>query len=305
MLIGLGIVHIVLTLFAGPFLDGFTRKYIKANLAHSREGPLVGPWQTFVDLFKLLGKEDLFTAGGIISLQMLAPLVALSSALVASLMVPLSGIAPLGAQSDMIVFLYTIGLGAVAVVIGAMATGSPYAYAGSLREISLYLIVEPVLMLAMLGAMALSRSLHLEDQLRWHYAQGFSLPMLIGAVAVFVALQAQFGKLPFDIAEAEQEVISGPFIEISGPRLALLRWFFLSRQFVFAGLFCTVFLPWGLTAYPVVNLLITLVKIFVVYSLIGLIDAVMPRVRIDQALRVYFAVLIIALLGAVLAFVSA
>ncbi len=304
-MIGLSILQVVLTFAGSPLLDGFVRKYIKAKLAHSRVGPLTGPWQTYIDLIKLLGKEDLIIEGAPYLPQILIPLAALGSVLVGSLLVPISGVAPLGQGGDMIVFIYCMGAGIVSVILAALSAGSPYAHAGAIREVCLHLIVEPVLFVALLSAVVLSQSLRFEDQLMWHLSQGFSLPMLIGAVALFAALQAQFGKLPFDIPEAEQEIVGGLFTEMSGPRLALFRLFFLSRQFVFACLLCTVFLPWGLTDIPILNLLTTVVKVFVVYCLIGLLDALLPRLRIDQALRFYLTVLLTAAVGAVLAYLAA
>ncbi len=68
--------------------------------------------------------------------------------------------------------------------------------------------------------------------------------MAIAAVALFLALQAQAGKLPFDIPEADQEIMGGPLIEQSGPRLALFRWALWAKQLVFAVLLVQVFVPW-------------------------------------------------------------
>lgn len=302
--IGLGVLNIVLVLFFGPLFEGFVRKYIKANIAHSRRGPLVGVWQPFIDLFKLLGKEDLEAAGGVVTLQRLAPMMALAAALTASLFIPIAGKAPFEMHGDLIVFVYIIGISAVFIVFGAMASGSPYSYVGGTREMTLYLIVEPVLFIALVAAMINAHSLRFHDLIAWHQTHGVSLSMLVGAFALLMAMQAQFGKLPFDIAEAEQEIIGGPFIEMSGPKLALLKWTMFSRQFVFASVLVTVFFPWGKTGILAIDALITLIKVFVAYVVVGLIEVLTPRLRIDQALRFYLAMIITSAIAVVLAYVS-
>ncbi|NIQ98745.1 MAG: hydrogenase 3 membrane subunit, partial [Gemmatimonadales bacterium] len=66
----------------------------------------------------------------------------------------------------------------------------------------------------------------------------------IAALALLLSLQAQVGKLPFDIAEADQEIMGGPFIEQSGPKLALYKWSLWAKLVVFAAILCSVFVPW-------------------------------------------------------------
>lgn len=299
----LAIVNLLIVMFFGPLFEGVVRKYVRANIAHSRVGPLVGIWQPFLDLFKLLSKEDLEVSGTPVMLQRLAPVICLGSILAASLLLPITGKAPLDAGGDAIVFLYLTGIGAVAIIIGAMATGSPFAYAGATREMMLFLIVEPVLLIAILAVAVSSRSLRFMDMLMWHLTRGPSLGMLIAAIAVLMSLQAHFGKVPFDIPEAEQEIIGGPFIEMSGPKLALFKWAIWCRQFVFASLLVTIFVPWGRVGIPVVDAIITLLKILVVYVLVSLIEVVNPRVRIDQALRFYLIMVITATIGLAIAYV--
>ncbi|HIE51123.1 MAG TPA: NADH-quinone oxidoreductase subunit H [Armatimonadetes bacterium] len=300
--IGWGVLNLVLALFFGPLFEGFSRKYIKAQIAHSRQGPLVGVWQPFLDLLKLLGKEDLEV--GLTSWQRLAPVLCLGSALCAALLVPLVKRPPLDMGGDVIVFIYVLGLSAIAIILGGMATGTPYAYAGATREMMMYLLVELALVMALVTAMVNAHSLRFADLIAWHTVHGASLSMLIAAFALFMALQAQFGKLPFDIPEAEQEIIGGPFIEMSGPKLALFKWAIWVRQFVLATVLVKVFFPWPHTALAGVNLILTLVKVLLVFVLIGLIEVVTPRLRIDQALQFYLWIVITGVMAVVLAFVA-
>jgi formate hydrogenlyase subunit 4 len=121
----------------------------------------------------------------------------------------------------------------------------------------------------------------------WYHAHGPAPSMILAAVFFFLALQAQVGKLPFDIPEAEQELMGGTFIEQSGPKYALLRWSLMAKQVVFCSVFCQVFIPWPMMEHIAWDVLINLAKVFALVLIIALIDVVNPRLRIDQSVR-YF-----------------
>jgi len=138
----------------------------------------------------------------------------------------------------------------------------------------------------------------------WQLEQGPSLSLIVAAVALLLALPAQFAKLPFDIPEADQEIMGGPLVELSGPKLALFKWTVWARQFVLAGVWVTIFLPWpGGLIWPL-TLLLNLVKIALAFVVVGLIDAVCPRLRVDQALAWYVSVIVVAGIAVVLAVVA-
>lgn len=121
--------------------------------------------------------------------------------------------------------------------------------------------------------------------------------MIIAAIAYFLVLQAQLGRLPFDIAEAETEIMGGPSMEIGGPKPALFKWAVHAKLLVFAALFSEVFLPWPKTFLFLPDLGITLGKILLVGLVVAIIDAVNPRLRIDQAIVYFFGVIMVSLAG--------
>jgi formate hydrogenlyase subunit 4 len=172
-----------LALLLSPLLEGIMRK-LRARI-HSRIGPPIV--QPYYDLLKLLGKEDLKAGDPWLSF---APILALASTLTASLLIPLGGEPPLGWAGDLLVFLYLVGLSAVAVVFMGMGSWSPYGFLGSAREMMIYLIVEPVLFISLITAAAHARSLRLYDLVLWNHAMGPRLSMVIAAIAFFLALQA-------------------------------------------------------------------------------------------------------------------
>jgi formate hydrogenlyase subunit 4 len=282
--VGLAVLNVALALLLAPLYEGLMRK-LKATI-HSRIGPPIT--QPYLDLFKLLGKEDLRTARGV--LYEAAPALSLGSVLLLALLVPMGARPPLGFGGDIVVLLYVSAISAVLLMLTAFGSGSPYASVGSSREMMMLLSVEPVMVVALVVGALKAGTLATSDIIVWQLEHGPTISMAIAGIAFFLALQAQAGKLPFDIPEADQEIMGGPLIEQSGPRLALFRWAMWSKQFVLAVLLVEVFLPWPGTGVFTLDLLLTLVKAFVVLAVVALVDVVNPRLRIDQAMGYYLRV---------------
>ncbi len=281
---GLAVLNVALALLLAPLFEGLLRK-LKAAI-HSRKGPPVV--QPYLDLLKLLGKEDLRTAGG--GLYGAAPALTLGSVLVLATLVPIGARPPLSFAGDVVVLLYVAAISAVLLMLTAFASASPYASVGSSREMMMLLSVEPVMVVALVVGALKAGTLATGGIIVWQLANGPTISMAIAGIAFFLALQAQAGKLPFDIPEADQEVMGGPLIEQSGPRLALFRWAAWSKQFVLAVLLVEVFLPWPGTGAFLLDVPLTLVKALAVLVVVALVDVVNPRLRIDQALGYYLRV---------------
>lgn len=286
-----------LALLLSPLLEGIMRK-LRARI-HSRIGPPIV--QPYYDLLKLLGKEDLKAGDPWLAF---APILALASILAASLLIPLGGEPPLAWAGDLLVFLSFVGLSAAAVILMGMASWSPYGFLGSAREMMIYLVVEPILLITLITAAAHARSLRLYDLVLWNHAMGPRISMVIAAIAYFLALQAQLGRLPFDIAEAETEIMGGPSMEMGGPKLALFKWAVHAKLLVFTALFWEVFLPWPKVFRFLPDLGITLGKVLLIVLVVATIDAVNPRLRIDQAIVYFFGVIMVSLAGLALALVG-
>ncbi len=289
-------INIGMALFIGPLVAGIVRKMVRARV-HSRQGPPI--IQPFYDLFKLLGKEDLESSPSL--LLRYAPLVAFAAILAAALLTPMGLRPPLGGYGDMIVFAYLITIAAVAVMMAGLICASPYSMVGASRELMMHLVVEPVLIICLVTATIKSGSLLMWDMAGWNYVNGLSISMVVAGIALFLALQAQVGKLPFDIPEAETEIMGGPFIELSGPKLALFQWAFFARQIVYASVLAAIFIPWGIKFIFPWNVAAHLLKIIVLIVLVGLIDVVNPRLKINQAMKYFFGVIAVALIAMVLA----
>lgn len=278
------LLNVAIALFLSPLCEGLMRK-LRAAI-HSRIGPPIT--QPYWDLLKLLGKEDLRSTAGMAYACL--PALTLGSTLVLATLIPMGTVPPLAFAGDMIVVIYVAAMSAVLIMLGGFASASPYAFVGSSREMMMLLSVEPVLAIALSVGAFKARTLALAGIQNWQMQNGPSISMAIAGLAFFLALQAMAGKLPFDIAEADQEIMGGPFVEQSGPRLALFRWAMWVKQLVLVFLLVEVFFPWPHFGNYVVDLTAMLVKAVIVLALVALVDVVNPRLRIDQALGYYMRV---------------
>ena len=264
-----------------PLMDGMIRK-LRARI-HSRKGPPV--IQSYLDLAKLLVKEDLRVSPSI--LLRLGPLVFLAATLLAGGLIPLwpgGG----GYGGDVIVFTYVLALATSAVIVTGLASKSPFSVIGASRETMLMIGTEPTLVLSLLVVAVNAGSLRLDDLVGFGLESGVTLSVVIAAIAYLLALQVLVAKLPFDIAEAETELMGGPFTELSGPSLALCKLAMFSKPLVFGLLFVQIFVPWIAAGVPQVWLrpVVSLIAVFTMNVLgVGVIDAVNPRLRIDQAVK--------------------
>ena len=297
--LGLCIFNLVLVIILSPLLEGIIRK-TKA-LVQSRIGPpLIQP---YYDLFKLFGKEEITSSDNI--LFKYTPLICFSVTLLLALLTPFGITAPLNIAGDTIVFIYLLTLGTVMIMMGGVSSENPYAVIGSAREMMMVLTVEPVIVIALITAGIKAGSLSFADMVAWQVNHGLSVSMTITGIALFLAILTQLAKLPFDIVEAETEIMGGPFIEQSGPRLALFKWSFYVKELIFASLFFSIFLPWPYFQFAPLNIIVNLIKIVVFVFIVGVVDSVNPRLRIDQSVKYFGLVIFFAFVGLAFALVGA
>ena len=285
-------VNVVLFLLLAPLFDGVMRK-ITARV-QSRQGPPV--IQPYYDLLKLLGKERMSSVRN--WAFKLAPLAAFACVLTVAALVPLGGkLNAFGARVDAMTVIYLLTLGGVSVLLGALAGRNTFGMIGASREMVTMIMVEPVLAMTLIMGAVRTRSLGLGAAMSGAFGSGAWISPVVMLVVYLLALQAFVAKQPFDISEAEIEILEGPFIEYSGPDYALFRYAMMMKQMFYAWLFVSVFVP-VLKAGFIPALAVQLAGTLVVFVLIALVGSTNPRLRIDQAVK-YYAVLILAALGAV------
>lgn len=285
-----GALNVVLVLALAPLLQGVLRK-ITARI-QSRQGPPL--LQPYFDLLKLLGKEDI-ESGETPGMQRFAALLSLATVLAVACLVPLGFGAPMNAAGDVILLIYLLTLCGISTLLAGMAAGSTYSLIGVSREMMIMIALEPLLAVALIVGALHAGSLRLDAVLRGSVYVSGGIPWsgLIMVCVMLLSFQAFVQRAPFDVAEAETELMEGPLLEYSGPKLALFQYAHMARLIIYGALFAALFLPWGAQLPFPLGWLLFWVKVFVMVLLVTVIAATHARYRIDQALR-YFA----ALLGA-------
>jgi len=272
----------------------------------------VGPplFQPLYDILKLMGKETLVPARAQQRGFLLAPVVGLAAAAVAVTILWSANLWPQqGFVGDLIVVIYLLTIPAVATIYGAAASGSPHAAIGASREMKLLLSYElPLILSALVPILKVSQSadfgttFSLGALVAYQQASGWTLVSVSGALACVVALlaiQAKLTLVPFDLPEAETELMGGVYLEYSGPPLAVIK---LGRMFMLAVApiyLITLFLG-GLGANTWQGWLALAGKYVVLLVLIVLMRNTNPRVRIDQAVRFFWFLVTPVAVGAVI-----
>jgi formate hydrogenlyase subunit 4 len=286
------VVNIIIFLAFAPLFEGIVRK-LTAKV-QSRQGPPV--IQPYYDIIKLLGKENFIVGNWVFTL---APLMSFAAILSVICFIPLGYKTNFLTQyADVITIIYLLTMGGVSILLGALSSRNTFAMMGASREMVTMIMVEPVLAMTFFVGAVKVKSLGIDTTIFSVMNTGYSWAVLLMMVLYLMALQAFVGKQPFDIAEAEQEILEGPFIEYSGPNYALFKYSMMLKQMFYASLFVMVFIPFFYTGVYALDIVIQLFEIALVYVLIALVGATNPRLRIDQAVK-YYAVLIVLALSAV------
>jgi formate hydrogenlyase subunit 4 len=283
-----GAMNVALVLLFAPLLQGVLRK-LTARI-QSRQGPPL--LQPYFDLLKLLGKEDL-ESGETPVMQRFAAWLSLATVLAVACLLPMGFGVPMDAAADVILLIYLLTLCGISTLLAGMAAGSTYSLIGINREMMAMITLEPLLAVALIVGALHAGSLRLEAVLSGSVYLAAGLPwsgLLMAAVMLF-SFQAFVQRVPFDVAAAETELMDGPLVEYSGPKLALFQYAHMARLIIYAALFAALFLPWGAQLPFPLGWLLFWVKVFFMTLLVTVIAATHARYRIDQALR-YFAALL-------------
>jgi NADH-quinone oxidoreductase subunit H len=262
-----------------------------------RVGPPV--LQPVYDFVKLLGKETLVPATASRAVFLSAPIVGLVAATLVSTILWLSNLRGLSFVGDLIVVVYLLVLPSLALMLGGMASGNPLASVGASREMKLILAYElPFLICLATVIMKSGLTIKLAE-----IAQTPVIGSISGVLVSVVALlcvQAKLGFTPFDVAEAETEIMGGPYVEYSGVALAVFKLTQSLLLFALPVFLMTVFLGgihlvgWGIL-WAVLEYVAILVLLIVIKN-------TNPRVRVDQAVKFFWLYLTpIAIVAFVLA----
>jgi NADH-quinone oxidoreductase subunit H len=269
----------VLALFA-EFLD----RKIYARL-QNRVGP---PWfQTFADLIKLLAKEDIVPCQANAKMFSWAPLFALAAVVTVFLYIPLwkNGFL-FSFNGDIIMILYLLTIPTLAFFVGGWYSTSLFARIGSVRAITQLFSYEVPLFMSILSSAFLANTWSLAEMVNFYIGHPvYCLFNLIGFAVSVVALLGKLEKVPFDIPEAETEIVAGAFTEYSGRLLAILRLTINIEMVAGAALLVAVFFPFGLGLSPKSGFALSVLEIALVIALLSLLRTIVARLRLDQMIN--------------------
>ena len=279
--------NVAMVLLVAPLAQGILRK-ITARI-QSRQGPPV--LQPYFDLLKLLGKEDI-ESGEYPTMQRFAAYLSLAVVLCIACFVPIGFAVPLGSAGDVILLIYLLTLSGICTLLAGLAAGSTYSLLGISREMMAMITLEPLFAIALVVGAVHANSFSLDAVLGGSAFKTTGIPLsgVLMLAVMLLSFQAFVQRVPFDISEAETELMEGPLMEYSGPKLALFKYAQMSKLIIYAALFIALFAPWGSDLLAPIAWLLFWIKVFVLVLLVTLVAATHARYRIDQAIRL-FAVL--------------
>jgi hydrogenase-4 component C len=275
-------VQALLLLAAAPLFTGMTRM-LRAKM-HTRRGP--GVLQDYRDIIKLLRRQNLQPPAAGFAFRSM-PTVMIATLLTIAMALPiLTRATPIPGLGDLITVIYLFAVVRFFFSLSGLDSGSSFAGIGGSRELTLGVLVEPTLILSMLVAALLVGTTDI-GAIGQSIASGNVSSIgavILSGVACGFACYFELGKLPYDMAEAEQELQEGPLSEYSGPSLALLKAAMGMKQLLILAFVFATFLPFGsATDTSLVGLGIGavafVVKVGVVCLLLGVIENSVARAR--------------------------
>jgi formate hydrogenlyase subunit 4 len=290
--------NIAMVLLFAPLAQGILRK-ITARI-QSRQGPPV--LQPYFDLLKLLGKEDI-ESGECPIMQRFAAYLSLSIVLCIACFVPIGFSVPLGSTGDVILLIYLLTLSGICTLVAGLAAGSTYSLLGISREMMSMITLEPLFAIALVVGAVHANSFSLDAVLGGSVYKTAGIPLsgVLMLAVMLLSFQAFVQRVPFDISEAETELMEGPLMEYSGPKLALFKYAQMAKLVIYSALFIALFAPWGSTLLAPIAWLLFWIKVFVVVVLVTLIAATHARYRIDQAIRLFAGLICVSFVALILA----
>jgi NADH-quinone oxidoreductase subunit H len=285
-----GAMAVIMTVVNGFLLIGTIFTWMERRVLgrfQSRVGPnRVGPFgilQAIADAVKLLFKEDIVPRRADRLLFNAAPIVILAPSLMALAVVPFgagSYVADLN-----IGVLYVVAMGGIAslaVLMAGYASDNKLALFGAMRAVAMLLSYEIPLVMSLLGITVLAGSMSLVDIVG---AQDipFLLVSPLGALIFLIAMSAELNRSPFDVTEAESELVAGYITEYSGMKFGIFYLAEFSNVVLAGALFAILFLD-GWNGYFLPSHLWFLVKVFGFLLVASWVRATLPRMRIDQIL---------------------
>lgn len=271
-----------LTIFA------WAAEYVDRKLCARLQNRVGPPWfQPFADFVKLAAKEDITPGQADRAIFTLAPVIALAATVTAFFYIPIwSHDALFSFEGDLIVVLYLLTVPTITFFLAGWYSRSVFSMLGAARSVMQLFAYEIPLFLSILAPALLANSWSLSTVSAFYTDHpALTAINIIGFVLSIVALLGKLERVPFDIPEAETEIVGGTFTEYSGRLLAVFRLAIGIEMIVGASLIAAVFLPFGLGLPGPVAFVLYLLKVLFLVALISLLRSLAARLRIDQMIN--------------------
>ena len=259
---------------------------IQDRLGPNRVGPY-GLLQTIADALKLLTKEVLIPAGADRIIFQMAPLLVVASVIGVWAVMPL---APGLIGSDVNVgLLYVVSVGSIGILgimMAGLSSNNKYALLGAFRTVAQMVSFAVPLIFSLLVPTLLAGSMGMADIVEAQEGVWFIFLAPLAALIFFVSSIAEVGRAPFDLMEAESEIVAGFHIEYSGMAFGMFFVGEFVHAFTISALTAVIFLGgWrgpGAEAFPLLGLVYFLLKASIMFFVVIWIRGTFPRIRIDQ-----------------------
>lgn len=257
-----------------------------------RRGTQVGPiglFQNFADALKVLVKEHIVPEAADSLIYNVAPVLIIGISIAMMVTIPYSpGFYMSNSELGVLLTLALFGIIPFAVLLGGWASNNKYTLIGGMRAAAQLIAYEVPLFLSVVGVVILTGSLNFFEIVQWQQENIWLIaPMIVGAIVFTIAMVAELERVPFDLPEAEAELVEGWQTEYGGMRFGLIMMSEYVRGFIGASLITLLFLGgWSMPGFLsfIPDGLWFLLKMFLVFGVIIWIRGAMPRIRTDQIL---------------------
>jgi NADH-quinone oxidoreductase subunit H len=297
------VINLLLLMFA--YMTWVERKVLgrmQLRYGPNRAGPF-GLLQPIADLIKLIRKESFYPASAVDRLYIAAPVLSAFTALLAFSVIPfgpgwhiwkwdVTG-EVVNVPISLVLLFALSSLGIYGFIVGGWASDSKFALLGSMRTCAQMVSYEVSLTFAVLGVVLMGQSLSLVDIVhKQHDTFWFFGPQFVGLLIFFVAGVAETNRPPFDLPEADTELVAGYHTEYSGMRFGLFQLGEYVNMITLSALAVTLFFGGWYGPWAPLGPLWFLLKLLAVIFLFLWLRATLPRLRYDQLMRFGWKVLL-------------